>query len=553
MRASITNNQFVYIDNISTTEEDVLFEQMSATSPNIYVDTTETMWDGVYRKYNRAKQRIRRPLLQMLKDVCEKHDFPLQIEDTRPDWDYPITPRDEIRREDFLPGITMDVHQWASAQKVARAHYDNECGIISVPTGGGKGEIICAFCKIFNCPTVILADQTVVVSQLKERLEMRLLEEEIGMFFAGRRPNGETIVVGTVQSLSPPTKPPVKPIREELDKKLKKPMTDAAWKKRLTKYEDSIRGFKTRRKNAKALLKYVKDAEMILVDECDKATSDPYKKIFKFHFKGRRRYGFSGTPFDPEKPVEGLVMQEHLGPVIVQVSRRHLEEIGRIIRCEYVMMGFGLEGSIKESSAYDIAREDWMFSNARLHRLIAGICKKHKGDGNLVLVDSVKLGEHLVESCENLGLTAHFIYGKTPKRRRDEILRSFERREFDVLIGGKIINRGLDLDGGCENLIIATGGKLQSDFLQKIGRALRHNRDGISRVYDIFFRCNKHLYKHSRARLQIMVRAEYDTRVVFPGGSIDGAQLIQKRWRIPKGLLKRSSQKRLFDKGEAKA
>jgi len=540
MRAKITSNKFVYLDNISTHEENVLWDAMSASHKNQYVES-DGMWDGVFRKYNRGQKRIRRPLLQMLKNICKEHSLPLQIEDFRDPWTHPIVPRSEIRREDFLPGITMDEHQWLAALKVAKNHYNNECGIISVPTGGGKGEIICAFTKIFSCPTVVLADQTVVVSQLRDRLDLRLVDEEIGMFFAGQRPNGEMVVVGTIQSLNPPTKPPVKPVRGEEDD------CDKKWKKRLDRYKSSIVGYKSRRKNAKKLLDYVKKAELLLVDECDKATSDPYKKLFRSHFNGRRRYGFSGTPFDPEKPVEGLVMQEHLGSVIVDVSRKHLEKIGRIIKCEYVMMGFGLEGSIRNAAAYDIARNEWMFANSKFHNLIAGLCKKHKGDGNLVLVDSIDLGNRIMQRCENIGLTAEFIYGKTPKRRRNEILRSFENREFDVLIGGKIINRGLDLNGGCENLIIATGGKLQSDFLQKIGRALRHNRDGISRVYDFFFRCNKHLYKHSRARLKIMVSAGYDTRLILPGGTLNGEKLISSRWRISNKLFERPKQTKLFE------
>jgi len=114
------------------------------------------------------------------------------------------------------------------------------------------------------------------------------------------------------------------------------------------------------------------------------------------------------------------------------------------------------------------------------------------------------------------------------------MLRAFEKRKFNVLIGGKIINRGLDLDGGCENLIIATGGKLRSDFVQKVGRALRHNKRGKSIVYDFFFRCNKYLYGHSKARLKTMVDFGYKSTIVFKNGSIDGDKLIKSRFRIPK-------------------
>jgi late competence protein required for DNA uptake (superfamily II DNA/RNA helicase) len=201
------------------------------------------------------------------------------------------------------------------------------------------------------------------------------------------------------------------------------------------------------------------------------------------------------------------------------------------------MIGVGPFDGIKESSAYDLAKNDFMVESPYFHRLVAGLCKKYKGDGTLVLVDREPLGFSLIEALQNLGMTANFIYGKTPKRRRDELIRQFEDRKFDVLIGGKIVNRGLDLKGGCENLIIATGGKLQSEFEQKIGRAVRHNKRGHSRVFDFFFRCNKYLYAHSKARLNIMVNLQYNTSIVFPNGSICGQQFIQSRYRIPKGIL----------------
>jgi superfamily II DNA or RNA helicase len=386
---------------------------------------------------------------------------------------------------------------------------------------------------------VVVADQTVVINQLKTRLELRDVAGEIGLFYAGKRPSGELVVVGSIQSLAPPSSPP-KPPKQGVKE------TEKAFERRLGKWEIKLKAHQTRKKNVKMLRQYVKDAQMVLVDECDKATGDSWKGLFRHCFKGRRRYGYSGTPFDPSKPVQGMVMQEHLGSVIAKTSRARLEKIGRIIACEYWMFGFGSDGDIHEASAYDLAYDEWMVSNERFHRLVALICKKYKGEGTLILVDRRALGSSLEQSIRAAGLTANFIHGDTTQRRRDEMLRQFESRAFDVLIGGKIINRGLDLHGGCENLVIATGGKLQSELIQKIGRALRQNKLGRSRVFDFYFRCNRYLYAHSKARLRAMVEAGYRTTVVFPGGSIDGGQLIQSRFRVGKRLLEEPAQRRLI-------
>jgi len=534
--AIIEDNQWIWFDNITDAEDEVLWINFSVTRPGAYIDPDQlNHWDGIFRKYNRSKKRMARPFLSMLRGVCEKNGLPLVIRDNRPKWDYEKMKPEEIT-PDFLPGITLDPHQVRGIKAALKV----ECGIADIPTGGGKSEMIAGICKAITCPTVIIADQRIVVEQLKERLELRDIIDEVGMFYAGEKPNGEQIVVGTIQSLTIPSKPPRIPTRSEKD-------TDKTYQKKMDRWEISCKGYKTRRRNSKKLQKYVKDAEMLLVDECDKATSDPFKNMFRHWFKGRRRYGFSGTPYDDAKPVEGMVMTEHLGSVIVKESRQELQRIGRIIPVDYYMFAFGLDvpKGITNRTAYDIAYDEWMVDNTEYHKLIAGICKKYKGDGTLVLVDRENLGHNLVKSIRDVDLTVNFIYGKTPKRQRNERLREFERRESDVLIGGKIINRGLDLDGGCENLIVATGGKLRSDFIQKVGRAVRHNKRGRSRIFDFFFRCNKYLYEHSRSRLKSMIASGYKTTIIFPGGSVDGEQLVKSRFHIRKGLLERP-QRQLF-------
>ena len=991
MRAVIIDNQWIYFESITTDEEDTLWVEFSVSEPNVYVDPSQMgMWDGVYRKYNRAKRRIARPLLGMLIEICDRNKLVLNVIDKRPPWEYLIVDPVTIDAS-FLSGITLDPHQVIAAKRACEI----ECGIVDVPTGGGKTEILCCIAKAIRCPTLILADQTVVLSQIKRRLELRDIAEEVGMFYAGRRPTNEVIVVGSIQSLSPPTKPPDLPQQTSSE-------TGAHFAIRLDQWDKSFKAYKTRRKNAKFLQQYVKKAEMIMVDECvdaeayvnipsgmktaatlfaefqnatggvpqvsiaglaydiigateknespiivettrgrslcvsanhpfavfsngvrkdvhaidllpgdlllvndtyrpynidwhnpiailwrfiglfigdghflnhkqikfgvrkdmadwriavreycaefggiysailntrgdliirvkseylcdklkslgftpgrkmgainpqfslpsnmatiaclrglfdsdgthsgidhvnfdssdkrlvefvqtalssigiksslyignrrnsvkhaigwrvsicgddlhrfsetigfgftrkngtviyqsnllgaryidprsylekwkkiipwknvvdicgcssskcydgtkvslaelliwqytmlaaadanvsnysearrlygisdkkiaaaynmattttwyrrkhgdnsfwqsnvasiceelrqpmvdiglagyavepvrrcvlsekpirlidltidtaqsfeangllvhncDHASSEQFKNLFRHYFRGRRRYGFSGTPMDAEKPVQAMVMQEHLGSPFIKVSRRYLERINRIIPCSYHMLCFGADGDISESSAYDIAYDTVMVENEKFHDLIVAICDQFEDDNTLILVDRITLGEKLEEAIRVAGHSVHFICGKTNKRRRDEILRAFENREFNVLIGGKIINRGLDLSGGCDNLIIATGGKLESEFIQKVGRALRHNRTGHSKVFDFYFRCNKYLYNHSKARLTAMVNAGYQTTVIFPGGRVDGAQLIKNRFRVTKQLRNR--------------
>lgn len=527
MIATIVDNQWIYLSHITDPEDQMIWEAFSVSKPNAYIDPSmRGNWDGIYRKYNRAKKRMARPLLGMLRSVCEKRGIPLVIEDKRDPWIKEVISPSEIN-SDFLPDIVLEDYQLRAIRKCA----EEECGIIDMPTGSGKGEIICGICKAIKCNTMILADQRVVVDQLKRRLELRTVVEQVGLFYAGKKPSGELIVVGLIQSLSPPKKLPPVPDRRNDE-------SESSYRKRLNKYDQLDRAYKTRLKNVKFLHEYLKKADLLIVDECDKATSESYKTLFRHWFKGRRRYGLSATPTDPDKPVEALVLQEHLGSIIVKESRDEVLKLGRIVPCQYRMLAFGMDGSKDDAETFDSAYVDWLVENDKFHKLVTNICVKYADVGTLILVDRKDLGFALERAINAVGIEAHFIYGETVKRKRDEILHKFERREFNVLIGGKIINRGLDLAGGCENLVIAGSFKLQSDLIQKVGRALRRNKQGFSRIFDFYFRCNRYLYNHSKSRLKAMVAAGFDTKVIFPGGSIDGKELVEKRkFRVDKRLL----------------
>lgn len=525
MILSIIDNQWIYVDHVTDVEDNVLWEELSVALPKQrFIDTSQmtASWDGVYRKYNRAKHRFARPLLKTVASICKKRGFPITIKDKRDPWSYELIPTEEVT-PDFLTGITLDHYQ----MEAIKAAIKYETGIISVPTGGGKGELIAGIAKAIKCPTMIIADQTIVVSQLKTRLELRDVSDDIGLFYAGHLPDGQLITVGSIQSLTVPPKMPVRPKMDGSD-----PYEDT---RLLKKYESQLKAFKTRCANLRVLKDMAAKAEMVIVDECDRAGSKQYGKFFRFGFKGRRRYGLSGTPFDPGKPVANMDIRERLGDIIYEVDRKTLLDAERTIPVELAMMV--VDGDPREGSAFDIAVDEHIVNGEKLRKISLAIAKKYPEDGTLILVEREALGKALECMFNDAGIEAKFIYGKTPVKQRDAVVAAFERREIKVLIGGKIINRGLDLKGGCENLIIATGGKLWSDFSQKVGRAVRRNKLGKGRIFDFYFRTNKYLYSHSRERLKVFLDMGFPARIYARGGKIDGMELVNRKFRFPTGML----------------
>ena len=151
----------------------------------------------------------------------------------------------------------------------------------------------------------------------------------------------------------------------------------------------------------------------------------------------------------------------------------------------------------------------------------------------MILVDTNNV-EDLGKALESKIQDSVFIYGKTSTKKRKEAIRAFESGELKCLIGGKILKRGLDIKGGVHNLIICGGGRLHSDFDQKVGRAVRKNDRGFARLFCVFHMDNYYLYRHSKEQLQSIITMGYDVQVVINGKSLSGEELIRRKFRLPK-------------------
>ncbi len=507
MKAVIADNEWVYLDGgVPSHLEAALLKRLSAKSKHAqYIDVYQQTWDGVYRKYYKDSQKFARTLLADVVEVCKEEGVPLQIDDRRP----PVIPLDaSLISKDMLPGITLEDYQVRTLEAVCKS----EVGIIKSPTGSGKTELMAAIAKIYGKTTVIIADIRVVIEQIRERLNLRQIAGDggVGLFYGGATPTGQKVIVGSIQSL---VTPPV-------SLKRRQPKMYAA-----------------RLKRAKMFQEIVKRAGLLMVDECDKAVSKPYRQMFKFYFRGRFKFGFSATPFDPDKPVENLILKEHMGPLLAEIGRSEVQETGRIIPIKFYMIAFGEDGNREDARTYDIAEREIVIDNSKFHDRVAQIVSAFPKDGTLILIDTSNiedLGYKLQEKIPG----SRFIYGETSKTQRNEAIEAFERRELKCLIGGRILKRGLDLQGGAENLIIIGGGKLYSNFDQKIGRAVRRNARGWARVFSFYFLNNKYLYLHSRKQLKALVGMGYYSEVVFKDVRTTGEALVRSRFRKPKPALK---------------
>lgn len=494
MIVDIIDNHWLYLSQMPLDFDIAISNHFSAEHPRRrYIDTEQYGWDGKIRRFDLNKSRLALPFLNDLIEFCNKNKVPIDINDHR---DPVAKSSPEIVTEDMFDNIKLAHYQIDAI----RACLTNDVGIISACTGSGKGEMIAAVTKAYDVNTVIFADQRVVVEQLCERLKLRdVFDGDIGKFYGGSTASGQSVVVGSIQSLcSPP-----------VSLKLTNP---EMYKKRMAR--------------AKKFQDIVSKAELLLVDEVDKVSSDQYSKLYKNYFQGRFKFGFSGTPFDKKKPVQNLLIRERAGSIIYEVPRSEVEAAGRIVKIKLVMLGFGAYNKANDTATFDIAENEQIIDNVKLHDVVCKIVAGMPKDNFMILIDTASL-EKLGLILNNKIPGSKFVYGKTSNKVRTEAVKQFESGELRCLIAGKIFKRGLDIKGGIDNLIYIGGGKLASNLNQICGRAVRLNSKGFSRVFGFMFLGNKYLYSHSREQLKTVIDMGYETSVVINDSVIPGPQFIK--------------------------
>ncbi len=503
MLIRILNNHWMLVEQLSSDQIEVIDAAFSAKEPKARYIDTQADWDGWYHKFRQVDGRLSKAFLNELIELCDTHNYPYEIIDQRPS-PLILPPDPNAVKADILPNITLFDYQL----RLVRACCRHEIGLISSPTGSGKSEMMAAIIKMYRCHTVVIADQRIVIDQIKNRLELYKIAEEVGVFYAGKTPKGQVVIVGSIQSLSPPS---------------------------LSLSKENPAYYKSRMKNSRILRALLTKCDLLIVDEADRASSKQFRDLFSKWYSGRRKYGFSGTPFDEAKPVQNLHLRSCLGNIIEKATREEVQNCGLIIPVKFLMLAIGMKSKL-DRSAYDIAINEHIVASEAFHTKVASVVSAFPNDKTLIIVEVVDLGNSLLKAIRDRGITAEFIYGNTSSKKRWRAIHAFERGDIQCLIGGKIIKRGLDIKGGMDNLILCGIGKLWSDFDQRIGRAVRKNARGWARVFDFYFMNNQYLYDHSRSRLKAIVNMGYPACVVFGSDEVDAAQLIHSRFRIPKHI-----------------
>jgi superfamily II DNA or RNA helicase len=350
---------------------------------------------------------------------------------------------------DYLPGITGYDYQLLSAQ-IALGHGH---GLVNIATGGGKtvvmGMCLKAIALTTDCPgiLVLIYSKDLLNQTAKRMITYGVPSEDIGIIHSDISPERQRqaaqkrIVLSTHLSI--------------------------------TKYDGVID--RTR---------------YVICDEAHRSVGQLWSALFGKLPNLVNVLGFTATPWDSEE--ERQKMLAIYGQELVNVPCKFLIDRGILMRPKsYFIKLYYRDRDIKLCQAMDWRQAKQQFILEDRNRNLLPIVALRKFGGRmLVIYDDLDHGELLQDLYEKEGFETRLAEGKTSTKNRASAVEWFEQdcepgQQGKVLLASRVFDEGIDIKGGCDIFFAIGAGKDPSKTKQRLGRALRKNRTGILRTFDV--------------------------------------------------------------------
>lgn len=365
-------------------------------------------------------------------------------------------------------------------------------GIVWIPTGGGKGEIICAVTRALPCNWLFVVHRGGLVHDIAKRYDQRAR----GIYPGGRLdPN---ISDAERRLIS---------IRSGL-------IADGQWNPATPSPEGSLTCATFQSLSAAMgspkFLELVKNVDGVMFDEAHTLPADTFWRSALAMSNAYYRIGFSGTPLarGDKKSVYTIAAT---GPVIYRIKTTTLVKRGILARPKIKMIECEQES---EKPTWQGVYGEKVVRSVQRNKLVVEAAKK-ANKPCLVFVKEVKHGKVIRDRLEKAGVLADFVWGTTPQAMRDMSVDYLVKGMTDVLVCSVVFQEGLDIPE-LESVVIASGGKSIIATLQRIGRGMRSNqgKKKTFEVVDFMDKGNKHLTKHARKRRKAYLQEGHEVQVV---------------------------------------
>jgi len=409
-----------------------------------------------------------------------------------------------------LLGADKDSELWSHQMDAIHAALEHPRGIIKVPTGGGKTEIVAALAKFFwfefGWRTVIVVPKKGLASQTVARLKS-YYAGDIGVGQCGdKKKDIDTITVATAQTL-------------------------IGFKDRRRKQRDGT--YKTIPGNVE-LREMLENYEVIMLDETHHASSSSWYDI-AMASNAFRRYGLSGTPLRNDE-MSDLRLIGATGPIICNVDSEDVIRAGLAAQPKIALVmndfasGPELSGrwvTVKLKSGKCIRR---LTSKGYQDAYMEGVvCNRHhnaavvmavkwlvsRGKRTLILCRRKDHFRELVNIMEDSGINFMHVWGDTEVDVREFVKRSMGHGTVDAVLSSTIWDEGEDVPG-VDAMVLAEGVKSVVNVLQRVGRGMRRKRDGANEVWIVDFvqTCHWKLIEHALKRAEAYTSEGYEVTVV---------------------------------------
>lgn len=368
-------------------------------------------------------------------------------------------------------------------------------GIVQMPTGGGKTEVMAALVARVPTPWLILVPQADLLEQTASRIEARTGERP-GIVGDGAWSPGR-ITVATFQTLH----------------------------RRLTK------GTREGRAQAEGL---IRGARGMIVDECHTVAAGSLNLVTGRATNAYWRIGFSATPLD-RSDRRSIFVVAQLGGIIHQTTSAQLRALGMLAEAKITMVR--VEQGSRAPTWQGVYGECVVRSKAR-NAAVAQMATAATKPA-LVFVSQVGHGQKLMPLLAKAGVRAELVWGEDSTDDRRAALARLTSGALDVVVCSSVFQQAVDIPS-LRSVVNAAGGASIVQTLQRIGRGTRVTQDKKEfEVWDVLDAGHRWLEKHGRERQDVYEREGYRVTVAE---AAPGAESVVETGRDEHGFVYGSAQ-----------
>ena len=213
-----------------------------------------------------------------------------------------------------------------------------------------------------------------------------------------------------------------------------------------------------------------KEPDVIFVDEAHHQPGSMWATVAN-RYSNSTIVGLTATPCR----LDGKPLNKFFDDMIEVITTKQLIERGYLSPYLYYAPSTINTNELDMSSNGDYSKESLAnasFSNRIVGDNIAQYKRLADGKRNIVFAINRMHGADITRRYNEAGISAEFLDGETPTKRRKEVLEKFEAGEIKVLVNCELFGEGFDLPA-VEVVSLLRPTASTSLYLQQVGRGLR--------------------------------------------------------------------------------